>query len=73
MREKVLYACKIKLTTQSITQKVIRDVKEKIERLHVPKSFAVLPVLIYFGDIDESIIDAEYFYAVINVADLLES
>ena len=41
--------------------------EEKIRKLKVPKGVTCIPVLIYFGELSESIKDEGYFYQCINV------
>ena len=47
------------------------EVKEKITRLSVPKGFGVAAVLVYIGDISDSVVDSQYFYRIINLDDWL--
>ena len=66
-----LYVCEIKFSRNPITSKVINDVKEKIQRLSKPRNTAVLPVLIHVNGITEQVLDANYFYKIIDFGTLL--
>lgn len=71
-RFNTLYLCEIKYTRQQIGLSVIDEIKEKIARLQRPKHFSVRPILIYEGELDESVVDAQFFDRIIAFADLLE-
>lgn len=61
-----LYVCEMKVTRANISSSVIDEVKEKIRKLKVPKGVTCIPVLIYFGELSESIKDQGYFYQCID-------
>jgi uncharacterized protein len=63
---KTLYVCEIKFSRKKIDNSVIEQVQDKIERLNLPKGFSALPVLIYAGEITDSISDSKYFHRIIN-------
>ena len=71
-RTKTLYLCEFKFRKSKITSDVIDEVKEKIDRLTVPKGFAVVPVLIYVGELSEKIQDTDFFYKAINLENICE-
>lgn len=66
-----LIVCEFKFQKRELNNNVVEEVKEKIKRLSIPKSFGVAAVLIYIGDISESIVDSQYFYRIINLGDWL--
>jgi len=68
-----LYACEIKFSRQTIGPEVIEQMREKIDRLSLPRHVAVLPVLIYAGDISASVREKEYFRYIVDVQALLEA
>lgn len=65
-RMKTLFVCEIKFTNQLAVNQIIQTMKEKIAAFSVPRGFAVLPVLIYFGDEEEDLAMQEYFYKTIR-------
>lgn len=70
----VFMACEFKCQ-RVINNKIIKEMKRKIEVLKVPRRSAVKPVLIYLGEMDpnhESEIN-DYFYKVISFSDLVEN
>lgn len=62
----VLYVCEIKFSKNSLDSAVISEMKEKLQNLSVPKSFSVVPVLIHVNGVSESVIEADYFYKIID-------
>ena len=69
---KTLYVCEIKFSRNLIGAAVIAEVQEKINRISIPKGFAVLPVLIYMGELKETIAEANYFSHCVNLQDYFE-
>ncbi len=47
------YLCEIKFHAQEITKSVIDEVKQKIDRLDLPKNISIRPVLIHVNGVDE--------------------
>ena len=66
------YVCEIKFTQTILRSYVIDEIKEKIEKLKIPKNSSVRPVLIHFGDIHDEVLDADYFAAVIDMKQLFQ-
>lgn len=62
-----LYVCEIKFSRKKLGKTVINDVQEKIARMSTPRNFAIIPVLIYSGEICDSIEEAEYFGNILDV------
>lgn len=60
-----------KYSRKPINYSIIEEVKEKINRLSLPRNYSVLPILIYVSGVSESILDADYFYSVIDFSDFL--
>jgi predicted AAA+ superfamily ATPase len=67
----VLYLCEVKFTRTRIHTKIINEMQEKIKRLSVPKRLSIVPVLLYMGDIQDEVIDSQFFGRVINIEQLL--
>lgn len=47
--------------------------KEIVAKIALPKRYAVLPVLIHCNEVSDEVIQSEYFYKIINIADYLQS
>jgi AAA+ ATPase superfamily predicted ATPase len=67
-RNKTYHVCEIKFQNQ-ITQNIISEVKNKIEKLKVISKSSVRPILIYHGEINDSdrIQIEDYFDSVIDI------
>lgn len=74
-RFSVLYVCEVKIImgASPLGIAVEKEVREKIEALSIPKNLAVVPVLIYFGEITSGLEDSEYFAWEINVENLIKN
>lgn len=71
-RTHVLYICEIKFSQEVVKKEVIREVKEKIERLYIPRGFSVCPVLIHVNGVHEGLIESAYFTEIIDFSESLE-
>jgi AAA+ ATPase superfamily predicted ATPase len=69
---KNLYPCEIKFSRQPVTMKVVDEMKEKIKRLTLPRGTSALPVLLHVNGVTESVIESDYFFAIINFSDLIK-
>lgn len=70
-RQKSLFVCEIRFSQNPINTNIITEVKKKIESLVVKKNIAILPVLIHFNEVADSVVDSEYFYNIINISSFL--
>ena len=68
---KTLYLIEIKFSRNKLEQTVISEVQHKIDALKKPKNTVVLPVIIHISGVSEKIIDADYFYRIIDFTDFL--
>lgn len=66
------YICEIKFR-KKIGVEIIQEVIQKIERLKIPKTISLRPVLIYQGEISKNVIQANFFSQIISFETLLES
>lgn len=66
-----LFVCEIKFSQNELKTGVIKEVKEKIEKLAVPKNFACLPVLIHVNGVSDELQEAHYFFEIINFSEFL--
>jgi hypothetical protein len=61
----------IKFSRYPVGTKVIQDVKEKIQRLSIPRCVSCRSVLIHVNGITEDLQDKDYFSDIIDFSDLL--
>jgi AAA+ ATPase superfamily predicted ATPase len=66
-----LYLCEIKFR-KKIENSIINEMIEKIKRLKIPNHLSVRPVLIYHGELSESVVKSNYFSHLIDFSELLE-
>lgn len=72
-RFNVLYACEIKFSKKEIKSDVVEDMKDKLNRLVLPRGFSLCPVLIHVNGASESLEEHGYFRKIIDFSELLES
>jgi len=65
-RTNVLYICEIKFTRGVVGKEIIREMKDKISRLSVPKGMSCCPVLIHVNGVHDSVIDNDYFTEIVD-------
>jgi len=68
---KNIYICEVKFSKNPVPASVIEDVQKKINNLQIPKSSAVLPVLIHINGITDGVVEGDYFYKIIDFSNLL--
>ena len=66
-----LYLCEFKFRRAEVGPEVIRAVEQKIRNLEIPRSLYVCPVLLHFGGVSDKVIDAQYFYRIIDINEFL--
>lgn len=69
----ILYVCEIKYSKNEVGAQVIEDMREKIERLNIPRNFSYRTVLIHVNGVSESVEDSQYFSNIINFSDFLKN
>ncbi len=67
-----MYVCEIKFR-KKIGSAVIDEMAEKIDRLKVPTTTSVRPILIYEGDLSSAVAASGYFTSLIRFDQLLQS
>ncbi len=68
-----LFVCEFKFKRRELGIAIIDEMIEKIAALKAPKRFAMVPVLFHIGGVSSAVATNEYFYRIIDIADLLES
>jgi len=71
-RYNTLFVCEIKLLKSVVDGSIIQEMKEKIAKLAIPKGYACLPVLIHVNGVSDSMLDAQYFFKILDFSQLLE-
>lgn len=66
-----IYVCEIKFSRSELGPSMIGEVKQKIERLNLPKNFSYRPILIHVNGVKESVIETGYFAQMINFGEIL--
>jgi hypothetical protein len=64
-----LFVCEFKFTRKVLGGELIEHMQEKINRLKVPKGFAVVPVLFHIGGVSSAVETGGYFYRIIDIGD----
>lgn len=70
-RTNTLFICECKFSQHELTKTVIHRVQQKIEALAIPKNYTCVPVLIHVNGVNNEVIDSDYFYKMIDFAELL--
>lgn len=70
-RAKNLYLCEFKFQRKVLGVEIIDEVKEKMERLSVPKGLGVVPVLYHLGGVSDTVVSSDFFYRIIDISDFL--
>lgn len=68
-----LYICEIKFWKNKIGLSIIEEVKEKIDRLQIPRHFSYRPVLIHVNGVSEDVVDSGFFSSIIDFGQLLDA
>lgn len=66
------YLCEIKFC-KIVGTEVIAEVIKKIERLKIPKTVSLRPVLIYQGELSKQVVQENFFAKLISFDELLSS
>jgi len=66
-----VYLCEIKFSRSPVSTVTEHEVREKIERLAVPRHCSVLPVLIHANEVSEAVKYGDTFARIVDFADIL--
>lgn len=66
-----VYVCEIKFSRHPIKSDIIDEVKNKINRLKLPRSMACRLVLIHVNGVSDEVIEEQFFTDIINFSELL--
>lgn len=67
-----IFACEIKMRKRELGLEVIDEMKDKLKKFSLPRGFGISPVLLHLGPISDALLNSNYFYRIINIADFLE-
>lgn len=70
-RMNALYVVEIKFSKNAIGRSVIDSVKDKINKITLPKNRVCLPVLIHVNGVSDNLIAENYFHSIINFGELI--
>lgn len=71
-KHNVLYIFEIKFSGKEIDYPVIESIREKIQRLRLPKQFSYRPVLIHVNGVSEALEDSQYLSNIIDFGKFLK-
>lgn len=72
-RFNTLFVFEFKFSQHPLNKSVIQEVKQKIKALSLPKNFVCVPILIHVNGVSDEVMEAGYFYEVIDFTELLIS
>lgn len=70
-RFNTLFACEIKFSVNPLKSEVISEVKEKLEKITLPRRFSCWPVLVHVNGISDGLQDSNYFSEIIDFSEFL--
>jgi hypothetical protein len=70
-KDNILYICEIKFSKSQIGSGIIKDMRDKVNALLIPKHYSYRTVLIHVNGTTEDLLDAEYFSYIIDFAEFL--
>jgi AAA+ ATPase superfamily predicted ATPase len=70
-RFNILYVFEIKFSKNPIGLSIVNEVKEKIDRIHTPKNFTFIPILIHVNGVTSQVIESRFFSHIIDFGELL--
>jgi AAA+ ATPase superfamily predicted ATPase len=65
-----LYVCEIKFSRERISTDVERQMREKLDRLIIPRHCSAIPVLIHAGEVSETVAFGDCFAKVIDFTEI---
>lgn len=70
-KHNTLYICEIKFSKNAVGPEVIKEVKQKIERLVAPRGYSIRPVLIHANGVHKDVIEEDFFVSIVDIGKLL--
>jgi AAA+ ATPase superfamily predicted ATPase len=72
-RNKNLFVCEFKFKTREINTDIILEMQDKLERFQTARQQAAVPVLFHIGGVVNSVYEKNYFFRIIDLADLIDT
>ena len=66
-----LFLCEFKFRKRYLGNEIIDEVKEKMDRLVIPRGMAVVPVLFHIGEVSHTVYESRFFYKTIDLENFL--
>jgi AAA+ ATPase superfamily predicted ATPase len=70
-RMKNIYACEFKFRRKELGTEIIEEMQTKMDKIALPRGYAIVPVLFHIGGVSDKVIDKQFFYRVIDLENLL--
>ena len=71
-RTRNLFLCEFKFKRWEIGVEVIEEMQTKMNRLSIPRGFAIVPVIFHIGGVSEIVYEKNFFYRIIDISDFLD-
>ena len=68
-----LFVCEIKFSKDPIPGSILEEMREKIDRMKIPKHFSIRPVLIHVNGVTDVVIESGFFAHIVGFDALLEA
>ena len=65
-----LYLIEIKFYKNKIKKTVINEVKDKIQKLNIPRNMSIRPVLIHVNGVEKPVSESDFFVRIIDFSSL---
>lgn len=66
-----LYACEIKFSKHPLSATVVNEMQEKLKRLHLPRGFSCVAVLIHVNGVQSALEERAFFKKIIDFSEFL--
>ena len=70
-KQKTIYLCEIKFSNKEVPPSIVQEVREKVNRISLPKQLSIRPVLIHVNGVQDAVKDADFFDNIIDFSDAL--
>lgn len=68
-----LYVCEIKFSRTPIQKTIISEMREKINRIKLPRHVSCRPILIHVNGVTEEVEDSQYFAQIVDFSQFLKN
>ncbi len=66
-----VHACEIKFSKSAIKPGVVGEMRQKLEKLQLPRKFSVRPVLIHVNGVHSEVVRSQFFSQIVDFGELL--